>query len=692
MIDRRALVDRHAIVIDGLAEDSPLSVGNGEFCFTADLTGLQSLPECYPLVQRNGGAPGSLLTTQAQWGWHSCPAPDGIIPVPSRRTYATRKGSVPYLDYRGPLEPAPGEVPNADQWLRANPHRLDLARIGLCHLPDGTALKAAELHASSQRLDLWKGRLESSFHLGALPVTARTLCHPNRDLLAVRIETPLLAGTIGVAFAFPYGSMSWNLAADWTRQGAHRSEVSRTASGWKIERVLDETRYRVEVRASAGATLERTSPHRCVLRGGEANALWFVVEFLACDAPDVPLPEFAQVEEDAAAHWAAFWTDGAALELAESEDPRAKELERRAVLSQYLTAINCAGSLPPQETGLMVNSWYGRFHLEMHWWHGAHFPMWGRPELLERSMAWYRAHLEVARELARAQGYRGARWPKQVGPDGREGPSPISAFLIWQQPHAIYLAELLYRACPSPAALERYGDVVMETAEFMADFAEETPAGFELGPPLVPAQECDADERTRLCNPTFELCYFAFGLELAQTWRARLGLERAPHLARVAAHLVPPVRRDGIYASIGVPPFLTRSDHPAMCLALGFLPATSRIDPVVMSATLDAVLARWDWTSTWGWDFPALAMCAARLGRSEDAVTLLTMQVAKNRFLPSGHNHQGADLPCYLPGNGALLAALALMAGGWVGATRPAPGFPKTRAWRIHAEDFPGAL
>ena len=47
------------------------------------------------------------------------------------------------------------------------------------------------------------------------------------------------------------------------------------------------------------------------------------------------------------------------------KDPRARELERRVVLSQYLLAIQDAGDTPPQETGLTYNSWFGKFHLEM---------------------------------------------------------------------------------------------------------------------------------------------------------------------------------------------------------------------------------------------------------------------------------------------------------------------------------------
>ena len=66
----------------------------------------------------------------------------------------------------------------------------------------------------------------------------------------------------------------------------------------------------------------------------------------------------------------------------------------------------------------MYNSWYGKFHLEMHWWHAAHFPLWGRVHLLEKSLWWYRSILPKAKELAAVQGYAGARWPKTVGPTG----------------------------------------------------------------------------------------------------------------------------------------------------------------------------------------------------------------------------------------------------------------------------------
>ena len=87
------------------------------------------------------------------------------------------------------------------------------------------------------------------------------------------------------------------------------------------------------------------------------------------------LPYQAMVQAAGFAMWAAFWREGAFLELAgTTKDPRAAELERRIVLSRFLarsnrysmltslgycvlTYTNSAGACPPQETGLLSNSW-----------------------------------------------------------------------------------------------------------------------------------------------------------------------------------------------------------------------------------------------------------------------------------------------------------------------------------------------
>ena len=46
-IDRQALVSRHSVRATAIDASSPLTVGNGEFAFTADVTGLQTLNTTY---------------------------------------------------------------------------------------------------------------------------------------------------------------------------------------------------------------------------------------------------------------------------------------------------------------------------------------------------------------------------------------------------------------------------------------------------------------------------------------------------------------------------------------------------------------------------------------------------------------------------------------------------------------------
>ncbi len=144
-------------------------------------------------------------------------------------------------------------------------------------------------------------------------------------------------------------------------------------------------------------------------------------------------------------HWQKFWTSGGAIDLSDNDDPRAAELERRIVLSEYVMAVHDAGSLPPQETGLAVNSWFGKFHMEMYWWHAAHWALWGRPEILEKSLSRLTQLMPAGKAMAKREGCKGVKWSKMTDPGGNESPSGIGPVLVWQQPHPIYLAELVWR-------------------------------------------------------------------------------------------------------------------------------------------------------------------------------------------------------------------------------------------------------
>jgi len=420
-IDRHALVTRHNPISRKLDPLSPLSIGNGEFAFTADITGLQTFPDAYEKSMP--------LCTMSQWGWHTIPLPEGLEPESLRLTQFDTHGRM--VGYHTSAE---GQT-QLFNWLRENPHRLHLGQIGLMTKEGDGLARPSDISNTEQELDLWTGTLTSRFTLGDDEIAVKTAVHPDHDLLAVEITSNPIPKrqptTPRVLFSFPYGSPEM-AAADWSEKRNHSSEiVARTAHSARLRRKLDRDEYFVAVEWNSPASFTAAGEHRFLLSGETSqNRLSFVVAF--SPRPIVPsLPGAPMTFAAAANHWRRFWSDGGAIDFSGSSDPRAKELERRVVLSQYLTAIQCAGSMPPQETGLTVNSWYGKFHLEMHWWHAAHFALWNRLPLLEKSLGWYTSILTVARALARSQGYRGARWPKMVGPEGRDSPSPVGPLLVW---------------------------------------------------------------------------------------------------------------------------------------------------------------------------------------------------------------------------------------------------------------------
>jgi len=237
-IDRHALVTRHNPTITAVDKSAPFMVGNGNLAFTADITGLQTFPEQYSSLLP--------LMTQAQWAWHSFPNPQGFtlekaeVPIKVRG----KPQQYPYLtDWEQAKTPA-------IQWLRENPHRFSLGRLGLYLANGGKSVAFADLSATRQTLDMWTGRLSSSFVYDGVPVEVETSVHPDRDLIIVRLRSNLLAdGRLGVDLKFPGVAAKLNPdPADWTHPGSHSTqEMARSAGGLTLARQLDDTRYTVRV-------------------------------------------------------------------------------------------------------------------------------------------------------------------------------------------------------------------------------------------------------------------------------------------------------------------------------------------------------------------------------------------------------------------------------------------------------------
>ncbi|WP_031554446.1 hypothetical protein, partial [Parvularcula oceani] len=665
------------------------------------------------------------LITQAQWAWHSFPNPEGFTLDDAMRPIDARGEAYeyPYVSDWSQVEADP-----ALQWLRRNPHRYSLGRLSfrLADGEGGRALAAEDISATEQRLDLWTGTAHSRFTLEGEPVAVRTQVHPDEDLVLVEITSPLVEERrLGLDLSFPYVSDALNPdPADWSSPDRHRTELRETddRDTVRIDRRLDEARYSVAA-SFGGAEAPRLSDRHVVtaMPSGQGDTLRAMIAFAPDEAALPDAQAQAAIAREAEEGWQAFWKRGGMIDFSGSTDPRAEELERRVVLSQYLTRVNGGTRLILQEEGLYSNSWNGKFHHEMHWWHAAHFTLWGRDELTAPALDWYADTLPQAR--ARAAHYRreGAWWPKMTGPDAVESPSTINPFIMWQQPHPIYLAELLYRAAPSEETLRQHSEVVFATADLLASFLSGTGDGdLALGPPVVPVQEVWAPGAT--ADPAFELAYWAYGLRTAQRWRERLGLapdegwaealDRLPELPQEDGLYLPVRNAEGFWSGINRPECAGglgttggaeaeggapaedcfNRDHPSFLMAMGFLPGDDA-DREVMAATMARTNQAWDFRQTWGWDFPMMAMTAARLGEPGQAVDYLMMDAANNQYgitgmtprfhlTPEGYE-RNADT--YFPSNASLLAAVALMAAGWDGAEGEAPGFPQD-GWSVRAE------
>lgn len=672
-IDRKAVVDRHQIVTTKINSKSPAQVGNGQFAFGVDMTGLQTFVP---------------FNTLSDWSWHSFPLPDGASPGDFKDTNLDAHGrQVPY------------NLPNPKQkelsdWLSGNPHRFNLGRIGFRLLKtDGTEAKEKDIQNTKQTIDMWAGIIYSSFDLEGKKVEVHTACHPNRDMIGVTVQSDLIKdGRLSVFLDFPYpdNRQMSDYVGSYSNKAAHTSlQENSTPTSTLITRDMDDANYYVSVNWKTGATCSRESEqsHRFYLQPSKTADFSFTCQFSKEKESAKPIAT-TDVFEASSREWKDFWLSGAAIDLSGSKDSRWKELERRVVLSQYLMRMNESGLYPSQEAGLVNNGWYGRFHFEMIWWHGVHYGLWNRWSLCDKYLQVYQNYLPTSKERANKQGYKGARWPKCTGDIDRDWPHPIHATLIWQQPHPIYFAEMDYRLHPTRETLDKWKNVVFNSADFMADYAvyDKNKKSYVLGPPIYIVSE-NTDMYTTQ-NPAFELGYWRYGLRMAQEWRKRLSLPEEPKWKEVQDQLSPLPVQDGLYVTHeGIQDMWTKFnyEHPALTGIFGMLPGDG-VDKDTFTRTLNKVISTWDFNRTWGWDFPMVAMAAARSGNQSLAIDMLLHKSHGFRFDEHGLC-TGGPFP-YFPANGGLLTAIAMMCGGWDGAEGECPGFPTDGNWSVQAEGF----
>lgn len=420
------MVGRHAIrffhaqpAVGGLEWCAPnatssafaqLTVGNGDFAFTADLSGLQSLNRSYG-SSSDFGFP---ALTQASWGWHT-PDPrwlDPTMPSPYREDGSP---NITYEDFPViSLDERPGHgnrslpyLVNCEQhndprlchWWYNFPVRTSLGQLAfVTQHSDGVVAPLAiqDIRNSSQHLDLYTSVLSSNWTVGGHRAKVTTVADDeSTDTVATQFTAPLAMGlTVQLAFCAP-GTVAMGTktvgnktqlgnggmqACDWLQPSESHTtsaEVAQRGSRLDLTRKLEYDEYSVSCTASHGEW-QRRGPHSFVLslpapainssqgeRTLSVSCRYALVCCVGAASPKPPdwlgeqvVPEFTAVHSRAVESARVYWESGAFVDLAgATSDPRASKLERIVIQSQGLLRTMEAGAAPPQESGLLFNSW-----------------------------------------------------------------------------------------------------------------------------------------------------------------------------------------------------------------------------------------------------------------------------------------------------------------------------------------------
>jgi protein-glucosylgalactosylhydroxylysine glucosidase len=679
-INRKKIFDRHKINVCCLDSLNALSIGNGNMAMTVDITGLQTFPKAY----KNGVS----LGTQATWSWHSFPNTENYTIEETLDTLLSNGKKVAYAKQWSSNSRA-GKAAN---FLRLNPHRIHLGQLGLVYTTkDGRELTPQDLSKMKQTLDMWTGVITSKYMIDGESVTVETLMNQENDLIALQIKSKLLkTGRLGLKLIYPYPTSDWlDEAAFYNDDESTRlKQVNATPQNLSIERKLDDLTYYTLIQSEKANCQYQNMTHGYKILPQTQSDTWSVSCLYSLKNEPLFRP-FETIKKESMLSMATFWNKGGIIDFANVTHPYGKILEDRMVKSLYLTKVNCSGAFPPQETGLTYNSWFGKPHMEMIWWHSTPFAQWGHPDILEKQLDWYFTAYNGAKKIAERQGYKGVRWQKMTDHHGGETSSSVGSYLIWQQPHVIYLVDLLHRIQGSKFDLKKYIPLINGTAEFMADFAyfDPTSKKYKLGPGVIAAQERFDPKYTY--NPTFEVEYWKWALAKAQKMNAQLNLPTYDKWQHVIDHLPNPIVKDGLYLGAETAPdsytnqnLLT--DHPSVMGIYGMLPAQKGFDNKIFLNTMNKIDSVWHWSDTWGWDFPMMAMSATRLGLDHKAMMYLMKPITTNTYLNNGHNYQNGRLRLYLPGNGGLLMALGMIAKGTLDNPKTNRDLPKE--WKIKSE------
>lgn len=344
-INRHALVTKYNPIRTSSNPSTPLQIGNGNFAFGGDITGLQTfLP----------------FNTLSSWGWKNDSLPAGV----TEEDVELYKG-VSWPNHGRPVQYDFGGGNPIEQWLISNPNRVNLGRIGLTFMDSaGMILNVMEsdLDNTTQTLDLWSGIITSTFSFQGTTATIKVSSADSSDTIAIHLDSTLVnERRLGIFLDFPWCDGTAKFSAPFVGRfdipSNHTTALKASISKAVVEHQLDAAIFVTTITSNL-FNIKRVDPiaHRYLVTpySRPPDGKFSLTISFGLSEQEVNR-DADQVLEESKQAWEEYWSKNGFIDvLTNSMDSRANELQRRIILSRYLMKVNEAGDTPPQEVSWVL--------------------------------------------------------------------------------------------------------------------------------------------------------------------------------------------------------------------------------------------------------------------------------------------------------------------------------------------------
>jgi hypothetical protein len=222
-----------------------------------------------------------------------------------------------------------------------NNYHYHLGTIGLEVLKeDGKEISVNDIKDPVQKLNILTGEIDSRFNIEGIPVHLMTVCHPDYDMISVKIISALI------------GEKRLKIKINFSAVGSSPSGKDLNAAVQHTTRILSDTNNVVIFCRSHekdnyyallwrnDAVLKEVTQHLYYLEPARPDSVYsFSFQFLD-NLENGRIQNFGETATASRKNWEQFWTTITDVHFSNDTGLKSKVRDRQIILSKYLTRIN----------------------------------------------------------------------------------------------------------------------------------------------------------------------------------------------------------------------------------------------------------------------------------------------------------------------------------------------------------------